>query len=190
MMQQKIQLAFLELLKDRPLHEVSIKHIALQAKIHRATFYVYYGSKESLYDAITEELLYALENTIKPAPHLTLEEIEQLFFINNRPLQEAILFLEHIEVNRHFYEVLMRDIKFQKSFANIISEGILQGNILPRIYTQHMAYGAIGLVTEWLQNPEHLQLEEIARYLTRNIIHSLLDYHHQIENQLIKRDNY
>lgn len=181
-MKRKIQHALLALLKEHPLHEISIKQIAAQANIHRATFYVFYGSKEILYKLMVEEILFALEHAIQPAPHLTIEEIEQLYFMKQRPLQEAVLFLQHIETHRVYYEVLMKDMAFQQCFAEIISDSIFKGDILPRIYTQHMAYGAIGLVLEWLQHPEQLNLQEIASYLTRNIIHSLLDYQQQVNS--------
>lgn len=49
------------------------------------------------------------------------------------------------------------------------------GNILPDIYTRHLAHGAVGLVQEWLENEEE-SAEELAIYLTQINLHALVNY--------------
>ncbi|MGM9950875.1 MAG: hypothetical protein ACI33P_12150, partial [Lysinibacillus sp.] len=82
-------------------------------------------------------------------------------------------------------QILLKNIYFQQRFSKVISDSILQGNILPDLYTQHMAYGAIGLVTAWLQFPEKYSQYELAQYLTRTIVHSILDFQLEMTNSRI-----
>lgn len=184
-MKQKIQQAFIHLLETHPLHEITIKQIAAGANIHRATFYVYFSSRDELYETLVEDLLFDLEKAIQPAPTLTFEEIKQLYIQKGAPLEEAMLFLKHIQQNNALYQILLKDIYFQQRFSKVISDSILQGNILPDLYTQHMAYGAIGLVMAWLQFPEKYSQYAIAQYLTRTIVHSILDFQLEITNSTI-----
>lgn len=181
-MKEKIQEALIELLEKKPLKHISVKEITTLLKIHRATFYTYFSSRDELSEMMIEDLLYDLKSAIAPAPHLTFEEITRLYINGREPLAEATLFLEHIQHHKKAYRVLLRDLTFQQRFAHVISSSIMQGNTLPEIYTQHMAYGAIGLILGWLENESIYSKEDISMYLTRTIVHSLIDFQQRNSN--------
>lgn len=178
-MKQTIQQALLQLLLTKPLRHISVKEITIEANIHRSTFYAYYSSKEMLYDSLIEDTLFELENAIQPTASITFAEIQKLYKERNRSLNEALSFLQHIEANELTYRVLLHDIQFQRQFAMVIHESMMLGDILPLIQAKHLAYGAIGLIEEWLQNKDKYTVEEIAYYLTRINIHALIDYENQ-----------
>lgn len=172
----KIQNAFLELLMNEPLHSLTIKRITEKAQIHRSTFYVYYINKEMLYEEMMDDLLFELSLLIQPLGEQTLEDIKRDYFEEHQPLGAAVRFLEHIQEKQSFYRVFIHDIRFQQNFAQIVSDGVYESNILPRIYTQHLGYGAIGLVIEWLRDMSVYTIEEVALYLTRIVIQAMLDF--------------
>ena len=175
-MRMKIGNAFLELLRDNSYEEITVQDIAKKAGIHRSSFYVYYFSKESLYALLVENILYDLEKAISPKKTVEFKEIVYLYKKNEHVMIEATLFLQHILIHRHAYEVLLKDFKFQQQFAEVISKEILKGEILPKAMTNHLAYGAIGLVCEWLDNPTLYTIEELSMYLTQMNVFALIKY--------------
>jgi AcrR family transcriptional regulator len=171
---ERIQKAFLKLLMDEPLQALTIKRLTQEAQIHRSTFYVYYINKEMLYEEMMDDLLFELNLLIQPIAGQTLEETKRDYFEKNQPLGTAIQFLQHIEEKQSLYRVFIHDTKFQQNFAQIVSDAIYQSDFLPRIFTQHIGYGAIGLVIEWLKHKSSYTIDEVALYLSRIVIQSML----------------
>lgn len=62
--QNSIQIAFINLLKEKPFTAITVKDISEGALINRKTFYSYYENKEILYDEITTEIFDALCSSI------------------------------------------------------------------------------------------------------------------------------
>ena len=85
------------------------------------------------------------------------------------------MFIQHIQKNKKVYIALLKDYHFQQQFISVIYRSMMLGNILPNIYTNHLAYGAVGLVREWLVK-EDRSTEELALYLTQISLHALVKY--------------
>ena len=174
-MKKTIQNALLQILETTPISTITVKDISNVANIHRATFYVYFSSKEELYETIIEDILYDLELAIKPSPTLTYSAIKHLYHNQQSFLNEALLFIQHIQKNKKVYIALLKDYQFQNQFITVIFRCMMLGNILPDIYTRHLAHGTVGLVQEWLEKEEE-SAEELAIYLTQINLHALVNY--------------
>lgn len=174
-LKKTIQNALLQLLETTPISTITVKDITRVANIHRATFYVYFTSKNELYKTIIEDTLFDLEQAIKPDANLTFTDIQHLYHNQQSFLNEAILFIQHIQKNKETYIALFKDYQFQDQFITVIYRCMMLGNILPDIYTRHLAHGAVGLVQEWLEN-EKESAEELAIYLTQINLHALVNY--------------
>ena len=185
-MRKTIQNALLKLLETTSINNISVKDITNNAKIHRSTFYVYFSNKNELYETIIEDTLYELEKAINPGSNLTFNDIEKLYKNNQDFLNEALLFVQHIQRNKQVYISLLKDIHFQERFVLVIHTCIMLGNILPDVYTKYLAYGAVGLVKEWLENEYSKSQEELAIYLTRMNIYALINYNAENKVKLNK----
>lgn len=85
--------ALLEMMKDRPIHRISVKELCERADVNRSTFYTHFGSPEDLLSGIRDDLKQRLLEEPADAPDL-----------NDSILRVCSLLRE----NRDLLEVLMR----------------------------------------------------------------------------------
>lgn len=88
--------SLVELMREKPLHEISIKAICEQADINRSTFYHHYGSQYDLFDDIVQEI----SNSIWKIIDASKKKKEKFV----KMLTEILTFCE---TNRDFFIVLL-----------------------------------------------------------------------------------
>ena len=89
--QKMIGLAFVSLLKEKPIDKVTVTDICNRAGVNRATFYKYYESPESLLDKMEDQAMASLKAKIDAAEINTLDELVALVVSEMR--QEAEFYL-------------------------------------------------------------------------------------------------
>ena len=171
-----LRTAFISLLNEKNIEEITVQEIVEKAMINRSTFYLHYKDKYNLYDSIVTELLEDLSTTLEQANQYSFKTLLNDFYDQNKPLDIAIQFLEHIQTNADIYSVLIQQNEFQAQFANIISNMIYSGNALPRIITNHIAYGSVGTILEWLTKDTPYSIHYLANLITRLSISEILEY--------------
>ena len=171
-----IRNAFITLLKEKSLEDITVQEIVEKALINRSTFYLHYKDKYDLYDAIVDELLLDLSETLEKANFHSFQKLLNDYYNQNKPLDITIQFLEHIDANADSYSVLLIQRDFQKRFIDIVSNFINLNSSLPRIITNHIAYGSIGTIIEWLTKDTPYSVHYLANLISRLAISEILEY--------------
>ena len=171
-----IRNAFITLLKEKSLEDITVHEIVEKALINRSTFYLHYKDKYDLYDAIVDDLLSDIYKTLEEANLHSFEKLLNDYYNQNKPLDITIQFLEHIDANADYYSVLLIQRDFQKQFIDVVSNFINTGSSLPRIITNHIAYGSIGTIIEWLTKDTPYSVHYLANLISRLAISEILEY--------------
>lgn len=171
-----IRSALATLLEANSLDEITVQQIVEKALINRSTFYLHYQDKYDLYDSLVQELLNDLQEVLETTPLYNLETIKRIAQQPDQTLDITDQFLKHIETNKDLYTVLITDQVFQKKFVTIISDNMYKGNNLPRIITNHIAYGSTGTILEWLTKDTPYSSAYISKLLSRFSILEILEY--------------
>lgn len=171
-----IRSALVTLLEENSLDEITVQQIVDKALINRSTFYLHYQDKYDLYDSLVQELLNDLQEVLETTPLYNLETIKRIAQQPDQTLDITDQFLKHVENNKDLYTVLITDQVFQKKFVTIISDNMYKGNNLPRIITNHIAYGSTGTILEWLTKDTPYSSAYISKLLSRYAIIEILEY--------------
>ncbi|WP_431027387.1 TetR/AcrR family transcriptional regulator [Lysinibacillus sp. LZ02] len=171
-----IRYALITLLKEKSFEDITVHEIVDKALINRSTFYLHYQDKYDLYDAIAADLLLELSTTLEKANIYSFKKLLKDYYYQNKPLDITVQFLEHIHANADFYAVLLKQHQFQIQFTNILSNFIHTGNGLPRIMTNHIAYGTVGTIIEWLTKDTPYSIHYLANLISRLTISEILEY--------------
>ena len=166
--------SLMELLKQKPLKDVTVKELCERAQINRATFYSHYRDCYDLLHQIEDEVLDALFQTIqtsskqeetKEVPNLVYLSTFR-FFANNRDICEMLLgehsdqeFLDRLlEVGKACCEELW------KQHYQFFDPGQTES-----LYN-FFASGCIGLLRQWIDGGMKEPPEEIALLVERLIL--------------------
>ena len=171
--EKAIREAFLSLLKEKDLNQITVSEISKRTDLGRGTFYLHYRDVYDLYDHVENELY---------------RELEQIFvnaYPSNEPqnlmnLTEGIT--KFIYENRDVFLILVRlegsakTISKLKSFFSkiILQESVkLSGSdnadydVVETIFT---VSGVVGVLEEWLNNGIALPQEQVASMLHRILV--------------------
>ena len=171
-----IRSAFIKLLGEKGIEDITVQEIIEKAMISRSAFYLHYKDKYDLCEAITAELLEELSTIMEQADLLPLDTMLNDDYDQNRPLNITRQFLEHIHANADIYAVFIHQKDFQVKFANALSNILYSGNALPRIITNHLAYGSIGTIMEWLTKESPYSIHYVAKLLSHLTVSKVLEY--------------
>ena len=171
-----IRSAFTTLLVEKDIEDITVQEIVEEAMISRSAFYLHYKDKYDLYETIATNLLEELLTIMKQAELYPLDAMTDAHYDQNRPLDLTMLFLEHIQANADLYAIFIHQKEFQVKFANALSNILYTGNALPRIITNHIAYGSIGTIMEWLAKETPYSIHYVARLLSRLTVSEILEY--------------
>ncbi|MGM9948934.1 MAG: TetR/AcrR family transcriptional regulator [Lysinibacillus sp.] len=171
-----IRSAFITLLVEKDIEDMTVQEIVEEAMISRSAFYLHYKDKYDLYETIAVNLLDELLTIMEQADLYPFDTMLDEHYDQNRPLNLTMLFLEHIHANADIYAVFIHQKDFQVKFANALSNILYTGNALPRIITNHIAYGSIGTIMEWLTKETPYSIHYVARLLSRLTVSEILEY--------------
>jgi AcrR family transcriptional regulator len=161
--------SLIELMRQKPITQISIKEICTLADIGRTTFYAHYSDQYDLLGSIQDETLAHFKAihdesppTGKPDRREFTDRCEKL--------------LRHIASNKDSIQVLLSengDISFQKKFctyhvSNIrqLAKRILKESAdekIGRAYSVFFVYGVIALLQDWLKNGMDIPIPEMAK---------------------------
>lgn len=151
--------ALIEIMRTKPIHEISIKKICEVADINRSTFYHHYSTPYELYDDIindvSDDINAILENHRECSTSLT-EYLTEL--------------LTYADKKRDFFLVILSDkgnIGIGEKLTTIVSKFIgLNNNTELMMYcTQFLSAGLINILWLWLNNENKLPPERIAEVI-------------------------
>lgn len=162
---KNIRQAFLHLLSEKSLSQITVKELSNLADINRKTFYMYYSNIEDIFAELEDELVLKLVHVFEK--ELFQKEMfnSYSFFENlNRTIQEDIglyRILNHSDLLPHLIQRAKNaliEVFFRK--YNISADSDNKRYIL---YAEYAASGILSMYTKWFSRDFHMSLEELTR---------------------------
>ena len=159
--------SLIELMKEKPLHEISIKAICEKADINRSTFYHHYGSQYDLFDDIVKEISGNIWKIIN------ISRLKKDKFI--KMLTEILTYCEN---NRELFIVLLGangNFNIGETLAKEINR-FLDRESKDEIYaycTQFFSAGITSVLWTWLNKSERESARDIAMMLNAIIMYGI-----------------
>ena len=162
---KNIRQAFLHLLSEKSLSQITVKELSDLADINRKTFYMYYSNIEDIFAELEDELVLKLVHVFEK--ELFQKEMfnPYSFFENlNHTIQEDIdlyRILNHSDLLPHLIQRAKNaliEVFFRK--YNISADSDNERYIL---YAEYAASGILSMYTKWFSRDFHMSLEELTR---------------------------
>jgi AcrR family transcriptional regulator len=166
--------SLIELMKQRPITNISIKEICALADVSRPTFYAYYKDQYDLLQNIENETSVYFENVIfangtkklsKREIALKFEEVFQYIEKNSNSVQ--VLLSENGDIGFQ-RKVFRRFITYLQQVLKCYSEKTDdEGKI--EYYSVFMVHGIIALVHHWLKSGMNISKDELPKVIVELI---------------------
>lgn len=162
---KNIRQAFLHLLSEKSLSQITVKELSNLADINRKTFYMYYSNIEDIFAELEDELVLKLVHVFEK--ELFQKEMfnSYSYFENlNHTIQEDIdlyRILNHSDLLPHLIQRAKNaliEVFFRK--YNISADSDNERYIL---YAEYAASGILSMYTKWFSRDFHMSLEELTR---------------------------
>lgn len=163
--------AFERLLMEKPLADITVSAIAREANVDRKTFYVHFGTVDGLLDAIAEDVVEMIVDSVE----LTLASLggdpneralgaAETFF---RTINEALC--NNLMLNRQLIENIPLD-DFMARLREPLERKIAERDLLPHglkdeMFDYYLAFllsGIIGIYRTWALSDGSVPIERIS----------------------------
>lgn len=178
---EHLNLAFIELIKERGFHSVSVKNIVDRALYNRSTFYIHYQDKFELAEDLLVSMFQGLEDSVGK-PYIPGHKV-----YTAKLSAPSFNIVSYIYEHRNFFELIKYDdtlpgihTRFPETLIKIYQEKFIFETInnIPvnmDYFTRYTAYGFYGLLLNWITNDFKESQEEFIQEvidLTRTHIYS------------------
>ncbi|WP_096271151.1 TetR/AcrR family transcriptional regulator [Paucisalibacillus globulus] len=153
---EHLQLALIDLIKEKGFQAVTVKDIVNHSKYNRSTFYIHYHDKFYLAEDLLDSMLNGLEEAVAK-PYERIKKVNTLK-LNARSFE----IISYIYENRNFFELITYQdtlpelhTKFPQTILKIYQEKFRFKTInnMPvdmDFFTRYTAYGFYGLLLHWI----------------------------------------
>ncbi|KKI92888.1 TetR family transcriptional regulator [Bacillus sp. SA1-12] len=150
--------AFIELIKEKGYHSVTVKDIVDYAAYNRSTFYIHYTDKLELAEDLLAAMLQGLEASVGQ-PYVPGHKV-----YTSKLKASSFNIVSYIYKNREFFELINYDdtlpglhTRFPQTILKIYKEQFIFKTInnIPvnmDYFKRYTAYGFYGLLQNWIQN--------------------------------------
>jgi len=167
--------AFVELLAQKKLNEITIKELCEKADINRGTFYLHYQDIYDLKRQIEADIYEELAGLIVPFPNVKDLDSYQLFYnMFSFTKKNADLFNALLGPNGDISFLTNLNTLFKQYYLSPLMQG------QPIAYTRNIEYaynfvsaGFTGLVTSWLTSNDNCSIEEMAKLTSKMVFDGL-----------------
>lgn len=159
--------SLIELMREKSIHDITIKEICEGADINRSTFYRHYDTQFDLCDEILEDIT---ENISKIHQSCAGENYSTQGFLTE--------ILKYIEQNRDTFLVLLSgnsSVSIGETFNRFTNRFIDPGNTSEfKIYiVQFIAAGMTSFIWTWLSQENRRSAEEVALVISSVVTHGI-----------------
>ena len=155
--------ALIKLMKDKPLHSISIKRICETADVNRSTFYHHYETQFDLYDDIVADVsgdIGAISRKVKEQDGTAVEILTDIF--------------RYAEENRDLFLVILStnsNLNLGEGFTRIVDRFLEKENTseMFNYCTQFIAAGVTNILWIWLNEEHRRSARDIAL-----VVHALM----------------
>ena len=162
---KNIRQAFLHLLSEKSLSQITVKELSDLADINRKTFYMYYSNIEDILAELEDELVQKLILVFEKELFEKETFDSYSFFENlNRTIQEDMelyRILNHSDLLPHLIQRAKNaliEVFFRK--YNISADSDNERYIL---YAEYAASGILSMYTRWFSSDSKMNLEELTK---------------------------
>ncbi|GAP02941.1 TetR family transcriptional regulator [Fructobacillus pseudoficulneus] len=164
-----IRQTFLELLKKKDFHKISVQEIILNAEINRSTFYAHFLDKDDLMETIQVDLL---NDTIGALPDMAIDSFDKSDIFKHRAAYlvqklyqnrelASLMLSKHAE---HSFENRMVE-RAKKEFFNT-TDGVKLA--IPSKYALNILTGTVtNMIITWIRSDYEESTEEFTRIIIR-----------------------
>ena len=155
--------ALIKLMKDKPLHSISIKRICETADVNRSTFYNHYETQFDLYDDILKDVSEDIGNIMRGVREKNGTAVDTLTDV-----------FRYAEANRDQFLVILgtnSNLNLGEGFTKIVTR-FLEGENTSEMFnycTQFIAAGVTNILWIWLNEENRRSARDIAL-----VIHALM----------------
>ena len=148
------------LMREKSIHELSIKKVCEAAEINRSTFYHHYQSISELYDDIIKDILTDINVIVKKNRELNVS--------NSTLIAEM---LSYVERNRELFLVILSDkgnIGIGEKLNRYVSSfiGADNNSELAMYCAQFISAGLANIIWRWLNTENRLSPKDMAGLIT------------------------
>lgn len=169
MTRELLKQSLIELMKDRPIHEISIKKICETADINRSTFYHHYDSQFDLFNDILNDVGSDITQIVK-SHQLSSNWMKDI-------LDDAFTYIED---RREMFLVILSEnsgfsvgetlTSYVERFINMTSE---PSNEIVNYCTQFATAGMTSVVWKWLNHENRMPAKDLANMVAALLTPSL-----------------
>jgi AcrR family transcriptional regulator len=164
-----LQAALLELLHEKPFHDIQITEIADRAEVSRPAFYLHFHSKEELLmshvDVVFEEFHTAIQQEIKSG-EIDRQKFSVMLFEYWERYADTLKLVLAADTHqvvlarlRHYVGIVMDDLAVRRTGRRKTK------NALSEATTDFMAGGAYLMLTRWVANDQPLSSAQMGQLL-------------------------
>lgn len=175
--------AFERLLLKKPLADITVSAIAREANVDRKTFYVHFGTVEGLLDAIAEDavtgIVDTVEETISHAPAEPTQRALEGFATFFEAINDAIR--NNLVLNRQLFENIPLDDFMTRLRIPLEREiqvrGLLPLSLKDEMFDYYIAFllsGIIGIYRTWALSDDGIDIERVSTVANELTVNGLM----------------
>ena len=169
MTRELLKQSLIELMKDKSIHDISIKKICETADINRSTFYHHYDSQYELFNDILNDIGNDITEMVRT--HCTspnwMEKILLDAFVYIEKRRETFLVILSENSGFGVGETLT---SFVERFVNIAPESSSE---FAKYCAQFATAGMTSVIWKWLNNEDRMPAKDLARMISTLLTPSL-----------------
>lgn len=175
--------AFERLLLKKPLAEITVSAIAREANVDRKTFYVHFGTVDGLLDAIAEDavvtIVDSVEESLKEAPAEPTERAIEGFATFFEAINDAIR--KNLLLNRQLFENIPLD-DFMTRLRTPLEREIQDRRLIPldlkdEMFDYYVAFllsGIIGIYRTWALSDGSVDIARVSKVANELTVKGLM----------------
>ncbi|MDO5294286.1 MAG: TetR/AcrR family transcriptional regulator [bacterium] len=162
---QSIRDAFLSLLIEKPIAQITVKELAERANVNRKTFYMYYANIHDILDKTENEIIEQLLDLLKDCRFFDQDFDVYAFFLSLNGLigEDFKLYqqLVYANSNTQFFVKVKQIMK--STIMQYYCDSFPINQEMFQLYTEFAASGIMAMYIEWFTINSTMTLEEMAK---------------------------
>ncbi len=162
MTRQILKQSLIELMKTKPIHEISIKKICETADINRSTFYHHYDSQFDLFDDILNDIGYDIIATVKT--HHKSDDWMKNILIDS---------LTYVEKNRETILVILSENsgfsvgeRLTTYIERFVNTSLEPSSEIAKYCVQFATAGMTSVIWQWLNKEDRMPAKDLAEIIS------------------------
>lgn len=162
---QSIRDAFISLLFEKEITQITVKELSERANINRKTFYMYYANIHDILDKLENEIIERLLHILKDCDFFDKNFDVYAFFLSLNDVISGDLELYQRIVYSNSHTAIFTKAKeiIKASFLEKYDDSFPVSKDMFRLYTEYAASGIMSIYIEWFTMGSQIPLEELAK---------------------------